>query len=459
MPITPTTIFFEDYFDSASPLDAYDPFYWDPLDTRLLTDDRFLHRPGEGPSAEGCMRWIPASFNCPGCSVNCGTGGANCQYARQLVRKVNGGGFNQWRHLRCWIRPHGNWLTGGSSTSSILGILMNNPSGVIGEEPWSYFNATVEAQGVVEISHASTPTLLTVTVDCPFDEWTCIELARRHTVADGSAGEAKAWVNDELVLDGVWAQTASPVGLTNSVGFHAGPWGSGQPIGPDKWIDFARVAWADGPIGCGTRAGLPPGDPPPDPDAKMCRDDDYDTDCIVKGECGRIIFKSHGLTREAAGWETLGNGFPSEQSAWFSWTAPRSGRFIWRTRGSEVFNEISVHKHTGAFPPPTLAFADEDAFDPTASTSSAVEVTVEKDVEYRIRIASAANGWIIVDWGPAKPLVQDDGWSIPEQGARQTLTRVEAVGPASGFAVQDGQIATNPSGAGTDVTLGPVVFG
>ena len=78
---------------------------------------------------------------------------------------------------------------------------------------------------------------------------------------------------------------------------------------------------------------------------------------------------------------------------------------------------------------------------------------------YRIRVASDSDGWIVVDWGPALGIVQDDGWSVAEEEDRETLSRVDAVGPASGFAVQDSQVAINPSGAGTEATLGAVVFG
>jgi hypothetical protein len=164
-----------------------------------------------------------------------------------------------------------------------------------------------------------------------------------------------------------------------------------------------------------------------------------------------------GLSRES--WETFGAGFPSDLSNWFRWVAPRDGRFIFRTRGSQVFNEVSVHRYTPTTPPPLLpdGFSDEDLWDPTAATSAAVEVAVEKGVEYAIRVASSSNGWIVLDWGPAKPLVQDDGWSVDD--SRPTRERVPAVGPASGFAIQDSQVATGADGSGTQPTMDGIVFG
>ncbi|MBA3584953.1 MAG: hypothetical protein H0W36_10590, partial [Gemmatimonadetes bacterium] len=274
----------------------------------------------------------------------------------------------------------------------------------------------------------------------------------------------KAWVNDVLVYDEPWTVTGYTEGFSPIRGFTFGNW-SGElfgPIGdnPDMSIDFARIAWADGPIGCGSRAGLPPEEPAPDPDALHCDvlSDNYATARLLAGECGRAICRTDAMGRES--WETYAAGFPSELSLWYRWIAPRAGRFIFRTRGSEVFNEVSVYRHTGATPPPLLpgGFSEEDPWDPDSSMSSAVEVEVEKDVEYRIRIASASEGWTILDFGPAKPVIQDDGWSINE-GARETRTREFATGLVSGLAIQDDQLAAAANGAGALPTLDGILFG
>jgi hypothetical protein len=143
---------------------------------------------------------------------------------------------------------------------------------------------------------------------------------------------------------------------------------------------------------------------------------------------------------------------------WFRWVAPRDGRFLWRTLGSEVFNEVSVYRHTGTTPPPLIAFSDTDLWASAAAISSAVEVLVEKDVEYSIRVASASDGWIVLDHGPPKPVIQDDGWSINES-ERATRSRVSAVGVVSGLAVEDDQVAAASNGAGADPTLDGVELG
>ena len=318
----------------------------------------------------------------------------------------------------------------------------------------------------------------------PNGEWVCAELGVGEITA--TSGKVRLFLQGKLAYETTWdysgtfpfAGPGQPVGFAVGALPVLGPLGTPSPLNPflgtfhwnvqlherhpdRRWglaASFARIATGDGPIGCLTRGGTPPDDPPPDPNALRCRDDDYDTHCDLAGECGRVIFETRGLTREA--WETAGAGFPSEKSAWYRWVAPRDGRFIWRTRGSEVFNEVGVYRHTGATPPPLLpeGFSDEDLWDPTVSTSAAVEVEVEKGVEYRIRVASSSDGWIILDFGPAKPLVTDDGWSIDE-GERPTRTRQVAVGPASGFAVQDAQIADDPSGSGTAPTMDPIRFG
>jgi hypothetical protein len=64
----------------------------------------------------------------------------------------------------------------------------------------------------------------------------------------------------------------------------------------------------------------------------------------------------------------------------------------------------------------------------------------------------------VLDHGPPKQLLMDDGWSINES-ERVTRERVAAVGPISGLAVQDDQIAAAANGAGADPTLDGVLFG
>lgn len=318
--------------------------------------------------------------------------------------------------------------------------------------------------------------------------WFCFEIAVGELDVAASRGKARCWVNDMLMVEQEWnikeiygdgyPEPGHPTGFafgrmssplegydspTNSYNFpyDGVTWGDGmeepfleRTLGLS--ISFARITTADGHIGCLHRGT--PTEEVPDPDALRCRDDHYETECDLRGECGRVIFKTTGLTREPAGWETTGNGFASPKSSWYRWVAPRNGNFIFRSRGSEVFNEISVHRHTGALPPPRIASSDEDAWDPTASTSAAVEVSVEQGVEYRIRVASSQDGWVVLDFGPPRHLVQDDGWSI-DDSARATRERVDVVGTVSGLAVQDDQVGASPTGAGTDPTMEPVVFG
>jgi hypothetical protein len=318
----------------------------------------------------------------------------------------------------------------------------------------------------------------------PVGEWVCVELAVGNVDAVAGTGTLKLWINGHLMWETDWYEPNEVYGggVGPPIGFAFGSLATPNYFGVPSdtfpfqntlfWsapfeerfdertygmeARFARIASADGPIGCHTLPEVPP-DELPDPDALRCTSaDHYGGADVIRGECGRVICNTTGKTRES--WETAAAGFPSGKSFWFSWTAPRDGNFIFRTRGSEVFNELSVHRHTGATPPPLLAASDDDDWDPTSSTSAAVEFTAEAGVEYRIRIASVFDGWIILDFGPAKHLIQDDGWSIDES-ERETRERVIVAGLLSGLAVQDNQIALSPTGAGTAPTMEPLVFG
>jgi hypothetical protein len=318
----------------------------------------------------------------------------------------------------------------------------------------------------------------------PIGEWVCAELAVGDVNPETGTGKIKLWINGVLLKDQEWGPELyyGLPGLGAPIGFAYGSMsqygGLGTPAMPfpflgtllynasfnERFTDrrygmearWARIATADGPIGCHTRGDVPP-EETPDPDALLCKSaDDYTGADVIAGECGRIICTTKGKTRES--WETTGAGFSSAKSIWYAWTAPRSGNFIFRTRGSEVFNELSIHRHTGATPPPLVGRAVSDDWDPTASTSAAVEFAAEQGVEYRIRVASALDGWVVLDFGPPKHLVQDDGWSINDS-ERETRFRVDVVGTVSGLAVQDDQVAGSPTGAGTDPTMEPIVFG
>jgi hypothetical protein len=316
----------------------------------------------------------------------------------------------------------------------------------------------------------------------PVGDWVCLEVAVGNVNAAAGTGSVKFWVQGKLKWDSDFGPPNYGLpGVGPPVGFAFGSMSEYGGLGTPSFVwpflgtlqyhapfqeryedrrwglsaSWARIAEADGPIGCHTRGGVPP-DEIPDPDAMRCTSADaYAGADVIAGECGRIICSTQGKTRES--WETVGAGFPAAKSFWYSWTAPRNGNFIFRTRGSEVFNELSVHRHTGATPPPLVASSDSDDWDPTASTSAAVEFLAEAGVEYRIRVASGLDGWIVLDFGPPKHLVQDDGWSI--DSSRDTRERVFVVGPESGVAVEDDQVAASPTGAGTQPTMQPIVFG
>ncbi len=522
MPIEPTTIFFEDYFDSADPLDNYDPQFYDPPQTRGLSDYSFSIRRGEGPSGEDCLRYLPSTSSCPGCTSDCGTPSADCYMGAQFLRR-RVEGPTTWYHVRAWVKATGsipqldgydpswaNWSfdetwPGYAIQLTPLAIVMPNPA------QWPY-DSDDEGQWVsISIggyTYNLEPTLLfrypnaielvnlygfpgaTVNGAVPVGDWACYEIAVGNIDAVAGTGTSRLWFNGKLARDVDWDFSGQgtpgifPRGPGDPTGFFFGsgpdiytapPWtvppGPSRYDGPHGWnpfqerypdrrwglsAQFARIAAADGPIGCLTRGGVPP-DEAPDPDALRCHaNDDYANAHLLQGECGRAICLTKARTRES--WETSGAGFPSEKSFWYAWVAPRSDRFIFRTRGSEVFNELSIHRHTGATPPPLVAMAEDDPWDPDASTSSAVEVAVEEGVEYRIRVASALDGWTVLDFGPAKPIVNDDGWSINE-GERATRTRVEAFELVAGLAVQDDQVAAASNGAGALATMDPILFG
>lgn len=450
-----STIFFDEYFDDVADMGNYDPDVRGSLSA--LSDHQLLILPNraDGPTpGEGYGRFVAPTYNCPNCSFGCGTPDASCYFGASFARPFqNAASLNQWRHFRALIRPHGAW-DDDNDFPTVLGILFNQPGCVIGGYfYWPEIGLDLFPDGGGSLGGWGFDVDLPAGT-FPFDEWTCVELAAMAT--SSHEGQARMWVNESLVVDEAYDSGVLCDGLGAPHGFVAGSW-SGALAGPDKRIDFARLAWADGPITCARRgAAAEPG--APDPDAEVCTWDDYDTQCEAIGDCGRIQFQPNGLGREADGWETFGNGFPSSESGWFKWVAPRSGKWIWRTRGSTLINEISVHRHTGALPPPVVAFSDDDAWDPGSANpfSSAVEIEAEAGVEYRIRVAtsfSSRDDWIVVQWGPAKPLFQQDAFTtIGEVAPRGTLS-ITAGG------ISDGQVADGPSGAGTQPTTQPLFYG
>jgi hypothetical protein len=466
MPLS--TIFFDEFFDSVGDLDNYDPDVRQPFPD--VSDHQLLVLPNQadGPTpGEGYGRFVAPTYNCPNCAPGvCGTPDASCYFGASFARPFqNAGGIGDgsWRHYRFLIRPHGSW-DDDNDFPTVAGILFNQPGCVVGGYYyWPEYSMYVGPDGVCGFGHwGASIDLPAGTI--PFDEWTCVEMA---AMAETSrTGKARAWINEALVFDADYDSGVLCDGLGGPHGFVAGSW-SGGLAGAGKHIDFARLAWADGPISC-ARRGAPLETGAPDPDAERCTWDEYDTQCVVSGDCGRVQFQPNGLGREADGWETFGNGFPSSESGWFSWTCPRTGKYIWRTRGSTLFNEIGVYRHTGDLPPPLVKFADDDEWDPGTPFSSAVEIEAEAGVEYRIRVAtsfSERTDWIVVSWGPAKTLVQDDAptaffaleAAAGETGLRSTLT-LEGGNSASGAVIRDAQHAA-VDGSGAEPSLRGIVFG
>lgn len=461
MPLS--TIFFDEYFDSQGSMENYDPDVRLPY--RGVADMELLILPSQpdGPTpGEGYGRFVPPTYNCPNCTSvvgTCGTPDARCYFGMSFARPFqNPGVYGQWRHYRFLIRPRGNWNE-TNDWPTVAGILYYQPGCVVGGNYyWPEYSMYVGPNGEAGFSHWG------ASIDfpagtIPFDDWTCVEMAVNPN-PDGFTGLCRAWINEALVFDDTYDSTGCGA-LGGPQGFMAGSW-SGSLAGAGKSLDFARLAWADGVITCSRRGGAAETGAP-DPDAERCTWDEYDTQCEAIGDCGRIQFQPAGLGREIDGWETFGNGFPLPESGWFKWVAPRSGKFIWRTRGSTLVNEIGVYRHTGATPPPLVAFSDDDAWDPgtTDPFSSAVEIEADAGVEYRIRVATssaAPTDWIVVSWGPAKPMFADDGLATFDPDERATKTLVAADGTTAGVAIRDAQHATS-GGVGAQATLPGIIYG
>lgn len=459
-----SVIFYDDSFEDGT-MDAWDPSYRYPFPD-FSDHQLFVAAPGDGPTPEErYVRWVAATYNCPNCGGLCGTPDAPCYVGASLYRDGFQPGLNEWRHCRALVRPMFSSygiLHEDFDFPMVVGLLTEQPPWILGGNPpgWPENHFGFSKDGPYFDGLGSSFVQLSPS-DVPVGEWTCVELAMRYTSPDALEGEWRGWINGVLKIDAGWDIEPIPgnleTGFFGAHGMMAGSWG-GNVSGPGKIWDVTRLTFGSGPIGC-SRRGPAPGSDVPDPDAEKCTWDEYDTECEVSGECGRVQLHTGALTREAAGWETFGAGFPSTQSGWFKWTCPRSGKYIWRTRGSQVFNEIGVYRHTGTTPPPLVpgGFSDDDDWDPGDPFSSAVEIVAEAGVEYRIRVASTDDGWIVVNWGPARVMMQDDGWGMPTNRP-ETLTRVFGVGSIGGV-VRDDQVASGSNGAGTSPTLSGVTVG